>query len=74
MRGADGGGATVQLADGSTVAASRGVIVAADGPAAVRLLGAALVGESPSKAEEGVGTSCVYFSCAFIHSNLSPVP
>ena len=57
-----GGGATVTLADGSCVAAARGVIVAADGPAAARILGSAF-GDAPSKAEAGVGTTCVYFSC-----------
>ena len=50
------------LADGSCVAAARGVIVAADGPAAARLLGSAMGGLS-SKTEAGVGTCCVYFSC-----------
>lgn len=62
VSGADGGGATVRLTGGGTLAATRGVIVAADGPAAGRLLGAALTGGSPSKAEPGVGTSCIYFS------------
>ena len=59
-----GGGVIVTLADGSCVAAARGVIVAVDGPAAARLLGTAM-GGLPSKAEAGVGTSCVYFSCVF---------
>ena len=60
---ASDGGASVQLADGSSVSAARGVIVAADGPAACRLLGDAL-GGNPSKADPGVGTSCTYFACA----------
>ena len=60
----DGSSAEVSLEGGGRIAAARGVIVAADGPVAVRLLGDALH-SSPSKPDTGVGTACVYFSCAF---------
>jgi len=60
---ADGGPAQVSMEGGGSIAAARGVIVAADGPAAARLLGDSLH-SSPSKPDDGVGTACVYFSCA----------
>ena len=55
-----GSGNTVQLEDGSSVSARRGVVVATDGPTAQQLLGKAL-SESPSKPEAAVGTCCLYF-------------
>ena len=58
-----GGSASVQLADGSKVTGSRGVVVATDGPAASQLLGSRLAA-SPSKSEAGVGTCCLYFRSA----------
>ena len=58
-----GGSASVQLADGSKVTGSRGVVVATDGPAASQLLGSQLAA-SPSKSEAGVGTCCLYFRSA----------
>jgi hypothetical protein len=57
------GGASVLLADGSTINARQGVVVATDGPAAAQLLGGALTA-NPSKADPGVGTCCLYFRCA----------
>ena len=56
------GGALVRLADGTTVSARRGVVVATDGPAAARLLGSSLEA-TPSKPDPGVGTCCLYFRC-----------
>jgi len=42
--------------------ARRGVVVAAEGPEAARLLGGALAGEGvASKPQPGVGTACLYF-------------
>ncbi|GBF94145.1 hypothetical protein Rsub_07132 [Raphidocelis subcapitata] len=58
--GGGGAGARVSLADGRSVEARRGVVVATEGPEAQRLLGAALKA-SPSKPEGGVGTCCLYF-------------
>ena len=55
-----GGGAAVRLDDGKLVTASKGVVVATDGPAAQQLLGKAL-SANPSKPEAGVGTCCLYF-------------
>ena len=60
----------MSLQGGGTVTAARGVIVAADGPAAVRLLGEPLH-SSPSKPNDGVGTACVYFSCGLL--DVSPI-
>ncbi|KXZ45256.1 hypothetical protein GPECTOR_56g352 [Gonium pectorale] len=54
-------GRTVTLADGTVLSARRGVVVAVEGPEAARLLGPALAG-SPSKADPGVGTCCLYFA------------
>lgn len=53
--------AQVVLADGTVIRAARGVVVAAAGPEAARLLGAAAAGAA-SKAAPGVGTTCLYFS------------
>lgn len=52
---------TVTLLDGSTVTASKGVVVAVEGPEAARLLGDKL-GAAPSKPGPGVGTVCLYFA------------
>ncbi|KAK9836272.1 hypothetical protein WJX81_001340 [Elliptochloris bilobata] len=61
VRAAEGGRpAVVRLAGGGEVAAPRGVVVATEAPAAAELLGDALA-DSPSKAEPGVGTACIYF-------------
>ncbi|KAL6748117.1 oxidoreductase-like protein [Haematococcus lacustris] len=56
-----GQAARVRLAGGGEVAARRGVVVAVEGPEALRLLGPALQA-SPSKPEPGVGTCCLYFA------------
>lgn len=60
VEGSSGDGASASLSDGSTLSSSKGVVVATEAPAAVRLLGRALDG-SPSKTEDGVGTCCLYF-------------
>ena len=52
----------MRIRGGATVAARRGVIVAAEGPAAAHLLGERLE-SAPSAAAEGVGTCCLYFTC-----------
>lgn len=52
--------AVVQLSGGSSISASKGVVVAVEGPEAARLLGQALQ-TSPSKPEAGVGTCNLYF-------------
>lgn len=57
------GGGTVRIRGGATLAARRGVIIAAEGPAAAHLLGKRLESE-PSSEAEGVGTCCLYFTCA----------
>lgn len=54
------GGAVVHLKGDKSLTATRGVVVATDGPAAQKLLGTAL-DASPSKAEAAVGTCCLYF-------------
>ncbi len=56
------GGASVRLADGNTITARRGVVVATEGPAAAQLLGSSLEA-TPSKSEAAVGTCCLYFRC-----------
>lgn len=63
-----GAPATVHLASGESITASRGVIVATERDAAVELLGAAgargaasPLARAPSDAGPGVGTACVYF-------------
>ncbi|KAL4425251.1 hypothetical protein ABPG75_009267 [Micractinium tetrahymenae] len=53
------GGASVTLADGSSIDA-KAVVVAVEGPQAAKLLGPAL-SAAPSKAAPGVGTCCLYF-------------
>jgi hypothetical protein len=53
--------ATVVTEAKQRITASRGVIVATEGPAALKLLEDRL-GSSPSAAAEGVGTCCVYFA------------
>ena len=58
-----GGGGSVRIRGGATLAARRGVIIAAEGPAAAHLLGKRLESE-PSAEAEGVGTCCLYFTCA----------
>lgn len=58
--GPSGRGPYVTLTDGSSVQASRAVVVATEAPAAARLLGIALEGY-PSKTEPGVGTCNLYF-------------
>ncbi|GAX76829.1 hypothetical protein CEUSTIGMA_g4275.t1 [Chlamydomonas eustigma] len=50
----------VLLADGSTIRAKRGVIVATNGPEAKRLL-SGVMQAAPSKDASGVGTCCLYF-------------
>ncbi|KAG1672459.1 hypothetical protein FOA52_013245 [Chlamydomonas sp. UWO 241] len=60
----EGACASVTTADGETVTARKGVIVASDGPEAQRLLGDALAKAGASKPQPGVGTSCLYFSAA----------
>ena len=55
------GGVVVKTKAGATVRGRRGVIVAADGPAAALLLGPRLQGSSAG-AVEGVGTCNLYFS------------
>lgn len=57
-----GGAARVVLEDRREVVASRGVVVAVEGPEASRLLGGALDRASPSKPEPAVGTACLYFA------------
>ncbi|KAL4435625.1 hypothetical protein ABPG77_002588 [Micractinium sp. CCAP 211/92] len=52
-------GASVKLADGSSIEA-KAVVVAVEGPEAGKLLGPALA-TAPSKAAPGVGTCCLYF-------------
>ena len=53
----------MELEDGTSIAASKGVVVAVEGPEARRLLGDRLDSSpSPSKSEPGVGTACLYFS------------
>ncbi|KAF6255152.1 hypothetical protein COO60DRAFT_1272702 [Scenedesmus sp. NREL 46B-D3] len=61
VSGAAGGRrARVQLADGRSVTAAKGVVVAVEGPEAWRLLAGAL-DAAPSKSEPGVGTCNLYF-------------
>jgi phytoene dehydrogenase-like protein len=50
----------VILSDGSVLTGRKGVILATPGPEAERLLGS-LNASQPSKSEQGVGTSCLYF-------------
>eukprot|EP00898_Chlorokybus_atmophyticus_P003965 jgi/Chlat1/456/Chrsp103S00974 len=50
----------VTLANGQSVRARDGIVVAADGPAAAKLLGSALAA-SPSTEGDPVGTICLYF-------------
>lgn len=57
-----GSGASVKLADGSSIEA-KAVVVAVEGPEASKLLGPALAA-APSKAAPGVGTCCLYFKAA----------
>lgn len=52
--------AYVHLEKGEVVEASRGVVVAVEGPEALSLLGDSIK-KCPSKTEEGVGTCCLYF-------------
>lgn len=52
---------SVVLADGTVITASKGVVVAVEGPEAGRLLGASL-DSAPSQEGSGVGTACIYFS------------
>lgn len=52
--------AHVVLADGATVKARKGVVVAVQGPEAARMLGSVL-DSKPSKNAPGVGTCCLYF-------------
>jgi len=56
-----GSPARVVVAGSGEVVASKGVVVAVEGPEAMRLLGATLQA-SPSKPEPGVGTANLYFS------------
>jgi hypothetical protein len=56
-----GAPARVVLAgSGHVITASRGVVVAVEGPEAARLLGPQLAA-APSKSDPGVGTCCLYF-------------
>ncbi len=57
-----GAPASVTLSDGTSVRAARGVIVAAEGPEARRLVGGQMSGAQASKEAPGVGTACLYFS------------
>lgn len=52
--------AVVKLAGGRSISASKGVVVAVEGPAAAQVLGSALQA-APSKPEPGVGTCNLYF-------------
>ncbi|GMH36944.1 hypothetical protein BSKO_04817 [Bryopsis sp. KO-2023] len=52
--------ARVELANGDVVEAPGGVVVAVEAPQASSLLGD-ILGKSPSKSEDGVGTCCLYF-------------
>ncbi|KAF5837987.1 hypothetical protein DUNSADRAFT_3580, partial [Dunaliella salina] len=60
-RTGEGSSVRITLADGSTVTAKRGVVVAVEGPEASRLLGDELQ-VAPSKPGTAVGTCCLYFS------------
>ena len=59
------GTVTLSLADKKSLTA-RAVVVATEGPAALRLLGKALEA-APSKEQNGVGTCCLYFRCTLLH-------
>ena len=59
--GASGVGAVVRLENGDVVTAKRAVVLAVEGPEAVRLAPAQLAA-SPSAAGPGVSTVCVYFA------------
>lgn len=53
-------GLTVKLANGATVKARRGVVVAVQGPEGARILGEKIKA-APSKSSAPVGTACLYF-------------
>jgi len=59
--GSGGSEGSVRTRAGATLSARRGVIVAAEGPAAAKLLGDRLA-SAPSQAADGVGTCCLYFT------------
>ena len=60
------GTVTLSLADKKSLTA-KAVVVATEGPAALRLLGKALEA-APSKEQNGVGTCCLYFRCTLLHT------
>ena len=53
-------GGTVKLANGKSIQATKGIVVATEGISAAKLLGSALQ-DSPSTTGEAVGTCCLYF-------------
>ena len=74
------GTVSLSLADKRTMTASA-VVVATEGPTALRLLGQALQA-APSKQENGVGTCCLYFRlvpcpgkwpCSKVQSGAAPL-